>query len=177
MKKLYVDTDIDEIIANTQSLHENFEGKSILITGAGGFLGRYFTAVFAKLNESVFQHECRVTALDNFISENNPSYKEGKRSGVNFLQQDVIEPFETDESFDFILHAAGITDTFGAWLILMGLMFQAGLSLIAVKLLMVIGFLILTSPTSGHALAKAAWLNKLKPFVAAGEEQHDPDHR
>ena len=112
MKKLYVDSDIEEIIANIQPLHENFEGKSILITGAGGFLGRYFTAVFQKLNESVLQHECRVTALDNFISENNPSYEEGKRSGVNFLQHDVIQPFETDESFDYILHAAGIASPF-----------------------------------------------------------------
>ena len=32
-------------------------------------------------------------------------------------------------------HAAGITDTMGALLILVGLMFQAGLTLITVKLL------------------------------------------
>ena len=34
------------------------------------------------------------------------------------------------------LHAAGITDTLGAELILLGLMFQAGLSLVTVKLIL-----------------------------------------
>ena len=35
------------------------------------------------------------------------------------------------------LHAAGITDTLGAELILLGLMFQAGLSLVTVKLILI----------------------------------------
>ena len=46
------------------------------------------------------------------------------------------------------LHAAGITDTLGAGLILIGLMFQGGLSLVTVKLVMILFFLLLTSPTS-----------------------------
>ena len=108
----YVDSDIDEIVTNIEALHEHFEGKSILITGAGGFLGRYFTAVFEKMNQSVFKKPCKVTALDNFIAGNNPSYEEGTRSGVTYIQHDVIQTFETDEPFDFILHAAGIASPF-----------------------------------------------------------------
>lgn len=53
-------------------------------------------------------------------------------------------------------HAASISDTLGAGLILAGLILQAGATLVAVKLLMVFVFLLLTSPTSAHALAKAA---------------------
>ena len=53
-------------------------------------------------------------------------------------------------------HAAGVTDTLGAALILVGLMFQAGLSLVAVKLVMILGFLYLAGPTAGHALYRAA---------------------
>ena len=53
-------------------------------------------------------------------------------------------------------HAASINDTLGAGLILAGLILQAGATLVAVKLLMVFVFLLLTSPTSAHALAKAA---------------------
>ncbi len=53
-------------------------------------------------------------------------------------------------------HAAGITDTMGAGLILLGLMFKAGLGLVLVKLLMILFFLYLTSPTAGHALFRAA---------------------
>ena len=54
------------------------------------------------------------------------------------------------------LHAAGVTDTLGAWAILAGLMLQAGITLITVKLIAIWIFLLITSPTSSHALAKAA---------------------
>ena len=53
-------------------------------------------------------------------------------------------------------HAAGLTDTLGAGLILVGLMFQAGISLVTIKLLMILGFLYVASPTAGHALFRAA---------------------
>ena len=54
------------------------------------------------------------------------------------------------------LHAAGVTDTLGAGLVLLGLMIQAGLTLITVKLALIWLFLWFTSPTAGHALARAA---------------------
>lgn len=63
------------------------------------------------------------------------------------------------------LHAAGITDTLGAGLILIGLCFQAGLSLISVKLILIAVFLLITSPTASHALAKSALHGKLKPIL------------
>jgi multicomponent Na+:H+ antiporter subunit G len=57
------------------------------------------------------------------------------------------------------LHAAGITDTLGAGLILLGLMLQAGWTLISVKLLLILIFLWLTSPIATHALSRAALLD------------------
>ena len=54
------------------------------------------------------------------------------------------------------MHAAGITDTLGAGLILLGLMFQGGWTLVTAKLLLILIFLWLTSPTASHALFKAA---------------------
>ncbi len=54
------------------------------------------------------------------------------------------------------LHAAGVTDTMGAGLVLLGLMIQAGLTLITVKLALIWLFLWFTSPTASHALARAA---------------------
>lgn len=61
------------------------------------------------------------------------------------------------------LHAAGITDTLGAGLILVGLLFQGGFTLISVKLLMILGFLLFTSPTASHALSRAALADKDNP--------------
>jgi multicomponent Na+:H+ antiporter subunit G len=64
------------------------------------------------------------------------------------------------------LHAAGITDTMGAGLILTGLCFQGGLSLITVKLLLILGFLWFSSPVSTYALARATLASGQEPFWA-----------
>ena len=56
-------------------------------------------------------------------------------------------------------HAASITDTMGAGLVLWGLMLYAGFSFVSVKLGMVAVLLLVTSPTAGHALVKAAYAN------------------
>ncbi|MDH3671812.1 MAG: monovalent cation/H(+) antiporter subunit G [Gammaproteobacteria bacterium] len=63
-------------------------------------------------------------------------------------------------------HAAGVTDTLGAGLILIGLMLQAGWSLITIKLVLILGFGLFTSPTATHALAKAALHGKVKPRLS-----------
>ncbi|MGD8206532.1 MAG: monovalent cation/H(+) antiporter subunit G [Thiohalocapsa sp.] len=54
------------------------------------------------------------------------------------------------------LHAAGVTDTLSAGLILAALMLQAGFSLVTMKLIFVLLFLWYTSPVASHALARAA---------------------
>jgi multicomponent Na+:H+ antiporter subunit G len=65
-------------------------------------------------------------------------------------------------------HAASVTETLGAGLVLAGLMLQAGFTLVTAKLL-VIGLLIFfTSPTATHALAKAAFARGLKPLLGKG---------
>ncbi len=54
------------------------------------------------------------------------------------------------------LHPAGMTDTLGAGLVLLGLMLQAGPTLVAIKLLLILLLLWFTSPVASHALARAA---------------------
>jgi multicomponent Na+:H+ antiporter subunit G len=63
------------------------------------------------------------------------------------------------------IHAAGMTDTLGVELILLGLIIQAGFSLLSLKFLLVAFFLLLTSPTATHAIANAAYHAGLKPYL------------
>jgi multicomponent Na+:H+ antiporter subunit G len=66
-------------------------------------------------------------------------------------------------------HAAGMIDTMGAGLILLGLMFQAGgFNLVLVKLIMIGFFLFFTSPVSSHALVRAAMADGAKPLLKDG---------
>lgn len=68
------------------------------------------------------------------------------------------------------MHAASVIETLGAGLILLGLLLQAGPTLIAVKLLMIGLLIFFASPTATHALARAAMLRGVKPLLAAEEE-------
>ena len=61
------------------------------------------------------------------------------------------------------MHAASLTDTMAAVLILGGIMLQAGMTLATIKLAAILVFLLLTSPTATNALASAAILSGLKP--------------
>ena len=72
-------------------------------------------------------------------------------------------------------HAAGITDTLGAMLILVGLMIQAGPTLVAVKLLFILVFLLITSPTSSYAVNHTAWASGLKPVLDKPPPVDQPD--
>jgi multicomponent Na+:H+ antiporter subunit G len=63
------------------------------------------------------------------------------------------------------LHAASIVDTSGCILIMFGLMLQAGLSIVTVKLILVVIFILFTTPAAAHALAKAALHGDVKPLL------------
>jgi len=69
-------------------------------------------------------------------------------------------------------HAGGVTDTLGATLILIGLALEAGWSQVTIKLLFMVLLIYFTSPTSAHALVKAAYSRGVK--VSHGEEGDDP---
>ena len=72
------------------------------------------------------------------------------------------------------LHAAGITDTLCALLIIVGLLIQAGLALVSIKLLLILLFLLFTAPTASHALARAAMVDRGPPDAAAEPSGGEP---
>lgn len=61
------------------------------------------------------------------------------------------------------MHAAGISDTAGAGLLIFGMMFLAGFTLVTVKLAIIMVVILFTSPIATHALAQAALQEGLEP--------------
>ncbi len=68
------------------------------------------------------------------------------------------------------MHASSVVDTLGTGLILLGLMLQAGLTLVTVKLLFVGLLISFASPTAAHALARAALARGVEPLLAPPED-------
>ena len=62
------------------------------------------------------------------------------------------------------MHAAGVTDTAGAELMIFAMMLQAPSWLIVAKLGFIAIFLGLTSPVATHAIAHAAWMTGFCPL-------------
>ena len=72
------------------------------------------------------------------------------------------------------IHAGGMADTLATFLIFGGLALQSGFTLVTVKLIFIVAFLFLTSPTSTYALAQATFVAGLKPKLDGfGEEEID----
>ena len=74
------------------------------------------------------------------------------------------------------LHSAGITDTLGAELILLGLMFQAGLSLVTVKLILISLFIFFTI-LQQHMVANVARVMGLKPMLVPDKDLENAEDR
>ena len=64
------------------------------------------------------------------------------------------------------MHASGMLATLGAACVLLGLILQAGISVISFKLFLLFMVLSMTSSTAAHALAKAAIASGAKPDLA-----------
>jgi len=84
-----------------------FEGKTVLITGANGFLGQYFLEAFIYLNHSFLKSPCEIVAADSHITNTTTNDSLGALP-YRFLLHDVSKPFPVEEKPDYILHAAGI---------------------------------------------------------------------
>lgn len=85
---------------------KKFEGKTILITGANGFLGQYMLEAFIHLNKT-HSVSCEIVAADSHITNTTVNDSLGKLP-YRFLLHDVSKPFPGEEKPDYILHAAGI---------------------------------------------------------------------
>jgi len=74
-------------------------------------------------------------------------------------------------SFFTRIHAAGMAETMCAPPILLAMMIQAGWTLVTFKLVLILIFLFLTSPTASHALAKAALHGGVSPLDYDGADK------
>lgn len=107
---MYQDSDIDEIYQGLQSEINDFQNAELLITGAGGFLGRYFIALFKKFNHENPGREIRVIAIDNYVTSQRESTGATHDSSeyIQWIYGDAIIGAELPNKFSHIIHAAGI---------------------------------------------------------------------
>jgi UDP-glucuronate decarboxylase len=86
---------------------ERLAGKTVLVTGANGFLPAYMVDTILRLNEKSLGEKARVLALARNTSraEKRFAMYQGRKDFALVIQ-DVCEEFRIDEPIDFIVHGA-----------------------------------------------------------------------
>ena len=102
-----IQQDINEIINKIDN--SRFSGKTILLTGAGGFLGTYFVHYFTILNDKkLLEESCKLCLVENFI-RGVPDWFDSirGREDVQIIEGDINKQLDLPKS-DFVIHAATI---------------------------------------------------------------------
>lgn len=106
MRNPIIEEDLQYIVNSSLPWHR-FEGKTILISGANGFLPAYMVETILYLNEHQFSKKAHIIAIVR--SENNARSRFGsllQNPSLQLVVQDICEPYTTDVNIDFIIHAA-----------------------------------------------------------------------
>ena len=94
-----------EDIANAPISWDKLKGKTLLLTGAGGFIGYYMTCGIL-LHNDLTGDNIKVLALERFGDFAKKKFgKLLERDDVELIVQDITVPIEADRA-DFMIHAA-----------------------------------------------------------------------
>ncbi|MDZ7627759.1 MAG: NAD-dependent epimerase/dehydratase family protein [Parvularculaceae bacterium] len=101
--------DVAHLTRELREVLPQFDGATVLITGASGFLMSYIVETLLGWNRSGAAKHCKIIALDNFktgMPERLAHYKGA--NDLQFLKHDIVEPLALDEPIHYIVHGASI---------------------------------------------------------------------
>lgn len=102
-EKFYLDSDIKEICKNLKNHSKLISGKKFLISGANGFLGKYFIKTLITMNQSLSK-KIKITAID-IKFDKCEIYLD---KNVKKIKKDINKIDKLNFKSDYVLHAAGI---------------------------------------------------------------------
>lgn len=111
MEEFLLKSDVQEIAERLRGPAQDFVGKTVLLTGGRGFLGRYFMEVFAEMNKYL-PKPVTLVALDNLITAGKEGAKVQEYPHTTFAQHDVIKPYKWKGPLHYVIQAAGIASPF-----------------------------------------------------------------
>ena len=109
MSETIVREDITTIALGLGKDAKKLEGKTVFISGGGGFLGKFIVGTLCHLNDNILSKPCRVISVDNYITgKPHPHFNYKGRGDVLEVWGDITQPLSVREPIHYILHAAGL---------------------------------------------------------------------
>lgn len=105
--------DIKTIADRLGKAVEQFSGKTILITGGLGFLGRYLVNTILFLNIFSLKKPAKIIIIDNNITSTKGNFNLfNNKKSVTYINHNIIKPLKISQPIDYIIHAAGLASPF-----------------------------------------------------------------
>ena len=98
--------DLKEISSEIKDISPRLEGKTVLIAGGAGFLGKYLVSTFDYLNKNSLNTPCNVIVLDNFITGLRGELPTNEN--IKVIDHDISQEFKIKEDINYIIHAASL---------------------------------------------------------------------
>lgn len=108
ISKIILD-DMISINSNIEEMSKIMEGKKMLITGGGGFIGAYFLDFIHYCNINVLNNPAKVLCIENYKTCSPDRIKHLLNDeNYIFLNIDISKPFEIEGNIDYLIHTASI---------------------------------------------------------------------
>jgi len=107
IKSRVIENDIRNIVLTVKKDAEVLNGKTVLITGGSGFLGKYILYTIQSLNRNILTKPCKVISLDNYITGVKDNFFSNDTNFM-FVDHDVRKRYEIKVPIHYVIHAAGL---------------------------------------------------------------------
>ena len=102
---MILENNIIEMKDRLSEYKDKISGKTFVITGGAGFLGKNIVWALQKVNEELI-NKCKIIVLDNYITGIENEFEID--GNIKCIKHDITDKIEINEDIDYILHAAGI---------------------------------------------------------------------
>lgn len=104
-----IEEDLDRVVARAATGLHRLAGKTVLVTGAAGFLLSFVVDALVHANDTLLEEPCRVVGVDNMIVSDarRISHLAGRPDAV-FLEANVVDGVPFADTVDYVIHGASI---------------------------------------------------------------------